>query len=283
MGEDESYSYYEAFLVDAYRGENREKFILKQEGTSESTRIFYPLFISGNELLVFLRKSAQSSEYNNLYEMINGPGSVFYAVNDDAGNIYYYDRFRILEQVADANMIENIPVDSFMRELYDKLVKEKAIFEDEWSEGVHYFYREEDFAELLGKEIPYYQIDSVDDWEFEVLSEETTVVKKGGEEIGRIDVYPQCNFALSASSIVANIYGMHAFLVEEFQVPMGVPDLRYCLVVDYELTAAGKEVGTKELHYIYVAEDGTMVDFFIEYVVPDEEILEIVRSIRLCR
>lgn len=149
LGEDTGYSYYEAFLVEKYKGEIVEKFILAQYGTARKTQNLYPLFISGNELFVFLKSSAGLSEYDNLYYIVNEPGSVFYVVKDDSGDMYYYDRYRALREATASEVINYIPIDSFMRELYDNLIQEKAVLEDELSSGVHYFYKKEDVIEVI--------------------------------------------------------------------------------------------------------------------------------------
>lgn len=149
LGEDKSNTYYEASLVENFSGEITEDFILMQTGSSSVTRVRYPLFTYGNELLVFLKKYDWPSEYENLYYILASP---FYIVTDDAGNMYYYDRFNLLKETVDSGIIHNIPVDSFARGLYDKLIEEDVLVEEEIIWGFEYFYKSEDLESLINKQ-----------------------------------------------------------------------------------------------------------------------------------
>ena len=120
-----------------------------QTGSSSVTRVRYPLFTYGNELLVFLKNYDWPSEYENLYYILVSP---FYIVTDDTGNMYYYDRFNLLKEIVDSGIIHNIPVDSFARGLYDKLIEEDVLVEEEIIWGFEYFYKSEDLESLINKQ-----------------------------------------------------------------------------------------------------------------------------------
>lgn len=133
---------------------------------------------------------------------------------------------------------------------------------------------------------PYYEVLHPDAWEFETVSNVDTItnVSAGGERIGSITVYPQSEYGYSSSSIVSNIYGMHAYLKAESRPGKDIPGLAYCIWVSYEATVVqqieGGSAEPDELHYIYVYDDGTIIDFGVEQQFVNSETLDVMESVK---
>jgi len=154
LGENEHSTYYKATVVEQFTGEAIEEIILIQDGSSKSTHGRFPLFTYGNELLIFLKKGSLP-EYDNVYYSMGSFDTVLYAVTADSGDVYYYDRCNILSMSA-TGIINNIPMDSFARKLYDKLIKEDPLLEEEFYYAEFYsniyFYSKEAFEKLINKQ-----------------------------------------------------------------------------------------------------------------------------------
>lgn len=131
----------------------------------------------------------------------------------------------------------------------------------------------------------YYEILQPEAWNFTDVGETITIVSRGKEQVGTIIVYPESEFGYSSSSIVSNIYGMHAYLKEEQTSFKKIPDFKYCIVVGYEASVAqqlsNESPVSDELHYIFIAEDGTIVDFGVVYSMADEEVIKVMESLKL--
>ncbi len=133
---------------------------------------------------------------------------------------------------------------------------------------------------------PYYEVLHPYAWEFEMVSNVDTItnVSADGERIGSITVYPQSEYGYSSSSIVANIYGMHAYLKAESRPGKDIPGLAYCIWVSYEATVVeqikGDPAEPDELHYIYVYDDGTIIDFGVEQQFVNSETLGVMESVK---
>lgn len=100
LGEDtELFStFYEATVLECFKGEIPEKFTLLQEGCSAVTQYLYPLFTAGNELLLFLNEATDEYEYDSVY-WIGGAHTTTVDVSyDEEGNRYYMDRLGMLCQ-----------------------------------------------------------------------------------------------------------------------------------------------------------------------------------------
>lgn len=148
LGEDDSSTYYEAKIIEQFKGDPVSTIILHQNGCSRYTYGCYPLFISGNELLVFLKQSTFSIMDDSYYYSIDSARSVLYAVIDKNGDTYYLDRNGSLSFNA-AGIIDPLPQDSFTRELYQKVILEDPeLAQDMFFENV-YFYSREDFLTLI--------------------------------------------------------------------------------------------------------------------------------------
>jgi len=88
-------TYYEARVLQCFKGEIPENFTLLQEGCSVGTMKNYPLFISGNELLVFLNEATEI-EYESPYWIIGSFTTLLDVSYDESGARYYVDRYGIL-------------------------------------------------------------------------------------------------------------------------------------------------------------------------------------------
>ncbi len=83
-------SYFEAEVVACYKGQMPEEFVLEQTGNSEFSYKGYPIFTSGNEMLVFLN-ATNKVPYENCYWIIGGFSTVLDVVKDQDGNTYAMD------------------------------------------------------------------------------------------------------------------------------------------------------------------------------------------------
>lgn len=131
----------------------------------------------------------------------------------------------------------------------------------------------------------YYEVSCPKALELEVIREDAVYINKDGTLWGTLTVYPESVFGSSASSIVTNIYGMHAYLECELSVEEEIAGLMYCIVVGHEPTVTQQDTGTfgteYELHYIYMDEAGTIVDFATAYPVEDGLTETLAKSLKL--
>ncbi len=84
-------SYYEAKVLQCFKGTIPENFTLLQNASSAFTTKFRPLFISGNEILVFL-KEAVGLTYESPYWIMGSYATILDVSYDKNGNRYYIDR-----------------------------------------------------------------------------------------------------------------------------------------------------------------------------------------------
>ncbi len=98
-------TYYEAEIIKCYKGNPEESIVLEQLGSSAYTIPGYPLFINGNELLVFLIGGEEREYYSTNYSgtayeysyYINGSyTTVMDVVTNTDGMTYMVDRMGIL-------------------------------------------------------------------------------------------------------------------------------------------------------------------------------------------
>ena len=96
LGEDTdgSQTFFEAEVLECFKGEIPKTFVLSQLGCSEYTLDSHPLFTSGNEFLVFLTEIPEDVfvDLNADYEMYWITGSYIAILDvayDDSGNRYY--------------------------------------------------------------------------------------------------------------------------------------------------------------------------------------------------
>lgn len=95
LAEDEEImsSYYEATVLQCFKGDMPGTFTLLQDGYSGSTLKGYPLFTFGEEMLVFLNRCVDGTEmkYNSPYWIMGAFTTLLDVAYDDDGNRYYVD------------------------------------------------------------------------------------------------------------------------------------------------------------------------------------------------
>ena len=94
-------SYYEAKVLQCFKGTIPENFTLLQNACSAVTTKRYPMFTSGNELLVFLKKSTRCNTYESPYYIVGSFTTILDVSYDENGNRYYADRYGILGRSID--------------------------------------------------------------------------------------------------------------------------------------------------------------------------------------
>lgn len=150
LGEETEFSqtYFEATIVDRFKGEELEKIVLLQDGNSQYTLKGFPLFTSGNELLVFL-KEAQGVEYENAYWMLGAFTAMLDYEETDAGEGYYMDRYGVFCENLDLH--PNYASQSALSaELYTNAAKRDAIV-DEMGYRYPYIFAKEDIEKLISE------------------------------------------------------------------------------------------------------------------------------------
>lgn len=91
LGESEMYddTYFEAEVIELFKGEVPDEFVLKQDGYSEFVYQMNPLFTYGNELVLFLNDvGGEYYPYDNVYWIKGSFGTIYYVGEDDAGDSY---------------------------------------------------------------------------------------------------------------------------------------------------------------------------------------------------
>jgi Zn ribbon nucleic-acid-binding protein len=131
----------------------------------------------------------------------------------------------------------------------------------------------------------YYEIEKDSNWKIQMVDEYTVYIESDNEIVGNITVYPQCEYTDSINAIISNIYGMHSYLKEEFAQEENNSNAVYCVVVGYQKSASeelsDKESANEELHYIYINKNKTIIDFYAEYPLVDENIRIAMRNLKL--
>lgn len=105
LDENQYETYYQAEVIEVYKGTLPEEIIIQQDGTSRATFSGYPLFFHGEEKLIFLKKTdisdfaspEEAGPYTGTAYWI--PGSymgVFDCTTDDTGELYFADCFNAL-------------------------------------------------------------------------------------------------------------------------------------------------------------------------------------------
>ncbi len=90
-------AYFEATVLQTFKGDMPETFTLLQHGDTQITIAGYPLFASGNELLLFLKKAVDTT-YEDGYWILGAYSTTVDVCYDTEGNRYYADRYGILCQ-----------------------------------------------------------------------------------------------------------------------------------------------------------------------------------------
>lgn len=139
-------TYYEATVLQCFKGNIPTKFTLKQDGCSTATLKGYPLFTSGNEMLVFL-KEAVAVSYDSPYWIIGSYTTIMDVSYDNAGNRYYADRHGILGKTVDVD-VNYSKQPSIFAEVYAKLVEADPVVQ-ELHYSYSYVFAESDLIPLL--------------------------------------------------------------------------------------------------------------------------------------
>lgn len=143
-------SYYEASVLQCFKGDIPQNFTLIQDGCSSGTLKSYPLFTSGNEILVFLNEANVTDvvlDYDSPYWIIGAYTTLFDVVYDDSGNRYYSDRYGILGETIHISTNYALQ-DEIFTEIYSNSVRIDSIVE-EMQYSYPYVFSENDLTTLL--------------------------------------------------------------------------------------------------------------------------------------
>lgn len=96
---------YHVDVLEQYKGEPLDNFVFRQDGCSQSTYEWYPLYTGGNEVLLFLRKSMGNQMYGKkvfdydgaYYVSLSAWVTALNVVYDDEGNQYLLERNHFME------------------------------------------------------------------------------------------------------------------------------------------------------------------------------------------
>lgn len=155
LGEDKDLynTYYEATVLQCFKGDLPEKITLLQDGCSSGTLKAYPLFKSGNELLVFINHASVTG-YVSPYWIIGAFKTLLDVSYDSTGTRYYVDPYGILGETIDISTnYASDPVIS--REVYNTMAENDPIWkemEEAYPEVEYtfpYIFSEDDLIPLL--------------------------------------------------------------------------------------------------------------------------------------
>lgn len=91
-------TFFEVEVEDTFKGDELERFVLVQDGSTSRTFDFYPLFQVGNRLMLFLKGPVEQFEgHENVCFTIGGHPTVLYITELD-GSSYVQDRFGALTE-----------------------------------------------------------------------------------------------------------------------------------------------------------------------------------------
>ncbi|KIR03892.1 hypothetical protein P261_02707 [Lachnospiraceae bacterium TWA4] len=142
-------TYYEATTLQCFKGSLPESFTLLQDGCSAATMKEYPLFKSGNEILVFLNK-ATGVTYDSPYWIIGSFTTLLDVSYDEYGNRYYADRYGFLGESVEVrtNYAYEITVSNEIL----SIAKAKDSIISEMRYSYPYIFSEEDILTLIEKQ-----------------------------------------------------------------------------------------------------------------------------------
>ena len=139
-------TYYEATVLQCFKGDMPETITLLQDGSSAATMRGYPLFTSGNEILVFLKEAALP-EYESPYWIIGSFTTVLDVSYDKEGTRYYADRHGILGEFM--NGLHNYLADSSVcLSVHSRAAADDPIFK-EMQYTYRYIFSEADILALM--------------------------------------------------------------------------------------------------------------------------------------
>lgn len=139
-------TYYEATVLQCFKGDIPDTFTLLQAGCSTGTLKRYPLFTGGNELLVFLNE-ATDTPYESSYWIIGAYLTLLDVSYDENGNRYYIDRYSILGDSIDISTNYALQED-ISSQVYSRAVKDDPIVND-MQYSYPYIFSESDMINLI--------------------------------------------------------------------------------------------------------------------------------------
>lgn len=150
LGEDtELYStFYEATVLETFKGKVPKTFTLLQEGCSSMTQNGYPLFTAGNELLLFLYEATDDYIYDSVYWIAGSFTTTIDVAYDTEGNRYYADRYGILCQDV-SGFCWNYALSKPEKEEITKCITEIDPFIESMSFSYPYIYAEKDLESYM--------------------------------------------------------------------------------------------------------------------------------------
>ena len=80
-------TYYSASVIEAYKGDAPEQFILCQDGNSLESVNGFTLFTYGDELLLYLHRYS-NPDYEDMYYIVGAYVTAMYALPDASGELY---------------------------------------------------------------------------------------------------------------------------------------------------------------------------------------------------
>ncbi len=107
-------TYYEAEVIDRYKGNLKETIIIMQDGSSAGTVKGYPLFTHGDEMMLFLKRSVSGKYAEDCYWIFGSYARVLHIAEDKDGEKYVLDVLGFLEEEAEEGTVTDIS--DFIRE-----------------------------------------------------------------------------------------------------------------------------------------------------------------------
>lgn len=138
-------TYYEAEVLQSFKGNMASKFIWLQDGCSKGTYKNYPLFTHGNELLVFLKGSLDESPPE--YWIMGAFTTLMDVAYDKSGARYYADPYGILGETIKCSKNYTRQEERFA-EIYEQIVAKDHIV-SEMSYTYPYIFAECDLNKII--------------------------------------------------------------------------------------------------------------------------------------
>ncbi len=123
-------TYYEAEVLQTFKGEVPDRIVIQQDGSSKSTMMGYPLFAHGNEFLVFLNRTTIGDRTDNCYWIIGSWTTVFDVVVDDDENYYIIDRMDFWKNSPAGNSVAAIGDEGKLAEIEANFLEKDPYWAD---------------------------------------------------------------------------------------------------------------------------------------------------------
>ncbi len=143
-------TYFEAEVLEAFKGDLPDKILIKQDGSSLRTIMNYPLFTYGEEMLLFLAASTEGSYIENCYWILGGHTTALDVAEDKNGDAYVVDTCYFLKKSMENTPVTNVQDQEERREIFACLENRDPLLDgadhpDDWV-----VLKLEDFRKLLG-------------------------------------------------------------------------------------------------------------------------------------